>query len=649
MLAQDGQFNSKNKMNTNFYSALALFQSLFKAKKGDIYTIINRFIIIAVKNKISFSIEDIAPALKKQFQIEIPLAVIRKCIGQENYKYNKGKFFLTSQYDGEIEQLSKELADIDSTNENVISDFLSFLGSKLLSELTDKEKSVATKQFYDYIVDKDTLSSSLPYYKFITEFIINHENDEHFQSTLDNLKEGIVIYNGIKYSNGSNDKTWKKEIVFFLDLEYLFSSYGMNGLYYKECFFDFHNLVKKINDGCPRKNNTPRISLCYFHSTKERMDKFFCQAQRIKLGQEQFSDMTEAMEFILNKSHEESDILLFKANFIKHLESLGITEYDEEIRIEENENYLFETQELKEEIKSEFTECEDKAIEMLRYADYINILRQGQVGKDMETCRYVFLSDGNIPTKLSMLLRVKYPDTANYLMCRMELFTERMWFNLKQGIVSDKSLASFKVLMKAKRIISGLLDDKVFECYEKIKTDAKETDNLRGYYEELRKERRKPEDVNKKVFENKWLYEDVVEGSRKYNEEQSALRQKVDEVEMVKKDLEQTRATNKSLSLQNNQLSAELKRHKYQALLQKRKKAKSRYCIIGCLVNNLNAIFVMLLAIMFVLLFVNSIAGIVGGVLSLLGIFANETQTVKKYIRRKSRRIYVNILKSIEV
>ena len=82
-------------MNNDLNSALALFQSLFKAQKGDVYTIIERFILVGVKSKglLSFTNEELVDLLKSTFNIEIPISVVQKCIVtyQDVFKYTRDR------------------------------------------------------------------------------------------------------------------------------------------------------------------------------------------------------------------------------------------------------------------------------------------------------------------------------------------------------------------------------------------------------------------------------------------------------------------------------------------------------------------------------------------------------------------------------
>ena len=101
--------NTKNDLN----SALALFRSLYQAQKGDIYTIIERFILVGVKSKglMSFSKEEIANLLKEMFNLDIPFSVIQKCIvsNQNVFRYSREKYVVINSMDEEIDSIIEEM------------------------------------------------------------------------------------------------------------------------------------------------------------------------------------------------------------------------------------------------------------------------------------------------------------------------------------------------------------------------------------------------------------------------------------------------------------------------------------------------------------------------------------------------------------
>ena len=120
--------------NNDLNSALALFQSLYKAQKGDIYTIIERFILVGVKSKglMSFTKEEITGLLKESFNVDIPFSVIQKCIisNQQVFKYTREKYVVINPMDDEIDAIISEMNETEAYKDCIGKELLSFVEAK---------------------------------------------------------------------------------------------------------------------------------------------------------------------------------------------------------------------------------------------------------------------------------------------------------------------------------------------------------------------------------------------------------------------------------------------------------------------------------------------------------------------------------------
>ena len=142
-------------MNNDLNSALALFRSLYKAQKGDVYTIIERFILVGVKSRglMSFSREEIVELLKESFNLDIPFSVISKCIiaYQDVFQYKAGKYIVINPMDSEIDQIISEMDEIEDYKESIIKELVSFVEKKQNTILTSKDRAELTRYFFDFI------------------------------------------------------------------------------------------------------------------------------------------------------------------------------------------------------------------------------------------------------------------------------------------------------------------------------------------------------------------------------------------------------------------------------------------------------------------------------------------------------------------
>lgn len=168
-------------MNNDLNSALALFRSLYKAQKGDVYTIIERFILVGVKSRglMSFSREEIVELLKESFNLDIPFSVISKCIiaRQDVFQYKAGKYIVINPMDSEIDQIISEMNEIEGYKESVVNELVAFVEKKHNTTLTSVEKAAQTQYFFDFVIDKDRQAEGSDRL-LITQFIIEKEKDE---------------------------------------------------------------------------------------------------------------------------------------------------------------------------------------------------------------------------------------------------------------------------------------------------------------------------------------------------------------------------------------------------------------------------------------------------------------------------------------
>lgn len=639
--------------NSDFNSALALFQSLYKSHKGDIFTIVERFILVGVRSQhlSSVTIEKVSQLLRDLFNIEIPKTIIQKCVNnQQTFQYKKGEYIVVSEPQQEIDDLLAELNEIDNKNDTIVTELYEYIEHKNLVNLSSKEREEIREVFFDYIKDRE-IESNNKYFLDITQFIIYHEGDNDFLASLDAIKEGMIIYRGIRYSETTDAKTWKNDTTFFLDMEYLFSSFGLNGSFYKECFFDFYDLVREINEGSPSRMGKSRIKLMFFSKTKDYIDRFFSVACRIKDGEEQLYNNSEAMEQIINHCTDATDVLKYKSEFYKYLNDLGIEEYNDDINLLKHKNWLFETNNLMEKAYKEFAEDTSADIkDYLLYADYINILREGRNYNNLERCPFMFLSASTFANRFSKFLRDNDPDVKTLVICKMDIFTEKMWFKLRKGIVDKSSIATFKVLFKAKSVVSSFLSESVLKSYNKIKESNEDIDVLKGYYAEIRSKRHTPENINAQNVEDDIAF--VMDGDSlvKYKEEQTVLKSRALRVEEAERKLEESQSSNRDLEMENQSLKKQLRERDYEELLKSRKRAKAKFWFEDIVYKESKLItwaIIFLVVVIAVYLdadILKSPFGLLTGIITILGVCWLLPPVVYKkmmIIRRKRYKKYI--------
>lgn len=642
--------------NSDFNSALALFKSLYKSKKGDIYTIIERFILAGVrsKNYVTVTVESINSMLKEQFDIDVPRSIIVHCINNQNvFKYRKGEY--TVEYDSqqEIDNLIAELRDIDEKNEKIVTELYQYIERKNLVELNEKERNDIRTLFFDIVKDREK-EYSHKYFLDITQYIIEHENDESFNTALDDIKEGAIIYQGIRYSEQANQDTWKTDTVLFLDMEYLFNSYGLNGIIYKEYFYDFYKLVKEINDGSPSKYGSPRIKLMYFSRTKNNIDNFFAAAENIKEHKIPLVDNREAMVQIVNKCIDAIDVVKFKTKFFNHLRSLGIEEYDtDKIDIIKYKDWIFENKELLQKLEKKFQDSnEDDLHEAILFSDYINILRQGKNYQSLDKCKYMFLSASDLANRVSIFLRENDGNLRSRVITRMDVFTEHMWFKLKKGIVDSKSIATFKVLYRVKSIVSSLLNESISKSYKQVvESEDEDIETKKRFYAEIRMRPRTPERINSQNVNGEMEFISSDFSIEHYKEEQETLRNKANEADVKDRELKLATQQKEQVIAENKRLKEQIQKTKYEQLKKKRQIAQSKFAVENFLYMYYRYIIGTIMIVVFGgwwyydVSSLSSCMGVCGGVVGiavLVSTFLENVRQKVEYFRRRRYRSYIS-------
>lgn len=585
-------------MNNDLNSALALFRSLYKAQKGDVYTIIERFILVGVKSRglMSFSREEIVALLKESFNLDIPFSVISKCIiaYQDVFQYKAGKYIVINPMDLEIDQIISEMNEIEGYKETVANELVAFVEKKRNTILTSAERAVLSQFFFDFVIDKDRQAEGNDRL-LITQFIIGKEKDERFQQFINSIKEGMVIYKGIRYSDAPDDTSWETNTDFFLDEEYLFSAYGMNGPFYEKCFMEFYNFVEEINNASKMKGGRSRIRLFYFRETKEDVDAYFAQAVRIRRMAERYNYPQTAMDTILNACKEDVDVERYKTNFYRKLKEMHIEEYSDEIDLRRHNEFIFEN--------ADFEAAKDKHFQIdqisevndyIKIADYINILRDGKRSYPLEKCRYMFLSDGNLPNELSRFIREYYSEKHPYVITRMGTFTELMWFKLRKGVVGTDSTTTISVVNKAKTVVSGLLYDNLKKQYDAVLASDEDETTKKAFYAELRTKRYAPDEINSETIVDDIAFIDDTNYLEKYKETQVALKKQAARVSVLEKDLEEERAENQKTHAQLYSvlayIASEERRKRIEAVQRARKKIRGYRFFVVFLVVIVNVL-----------------------------------------------------------
>lgn len=493
--------------NSKLLSSVALFSELYNNSKEDIFEIIGEFIVaVCIHNsKYSFSVTELKLLMVNNYGFDIPEAVLKTVLNNRLSKKLSRQgtnYFFDSSNISQEEIIKYNFDDITSEQDDLFNSLISYIEDKKQNKLNTEEVQKVESNFYEFLLDN---GYSEAYSNYISAFIISNEGNSKFQNILSNIKEGLILYEGIKYSPDLNELgAWKNKLTIYLGTEYLFNSQGLNGELFNQIFNDFYNLVREINSKGSSSEKT--IELKYFSETKEEINRFFSTAEHIKSGKISLRVSKPAMVNIVSNANDVSDIALRKALFFQNLNSLGIHEDSYECKIDELKSYNLEDQETLEELERISVEKnrnfnEEDTILLIKIFTKINCLRKGNSNNSFEKSRYLYLSENSLARFLGHndLLKVNEGD---FTYCKeMDFLTTKFWFYLNKGF-GGKSIEmpkSLDLINKAKIIISSHLQNSVSEKFDdftkKVKNNELTEEQIKLINLELKSKIANPEKI----------------------------------------------------------------------------------------------------------------------------------------------------------
>ncbi len=488
--------NKKN--NSDLLLSLAVFKKLYD-EEMDIYQIISSFIKCQLKDqKTDFGLVDITNKVNNEYGFDIPQAVIKASL----HKIKQDGFLELSDKNYKvIKQISTELEIKKDSNlarqqkQNVIDKIEKHLKDKD-AKYTDIEKSLE-----NYILNKqDDIDTH------INACIIENSRNEDFVNALNDIKYGLVLYEGISYGiEDINPKKWAEKIV-FLDTEILFYLAGYNGELFKQIANDFLSLVKIVN------KNKRIIKLRFLEVTKKQVDGIFYVTELIISGNKRQEQSNEAVRYILDscKGGSASDIVIKKTEFYDLLSKKGIKLYEDNIDYNNEQNHKNNLS-----IDCNLPDFDDSDHTRIKQLNIVNILRGNNTHTTLYKTNVLFVTQTNATIQFS--IEHKKENGGFPLALRLFDITNQLWIKTNKGLSNRDDLpATFDIRNKARIALSHSLEKKVSEEYDNIKnTENIEENSVIDKVAELKKLNLTPDDINEK---NCGEIEDIIIYSEKINE-----------------------------------------------------------------------------------------------------------------------------------
>lgn len=438
--------------DSNLLASLAVFRQLQESGKS-INDILNEFIVDIIKTNglYSFSSKEVNDLLNETYDFQIPDAVVALSLKKIDALIHKnGLFTINDSSKLDFFNIEKQKHLNTEKHMLLISQLYEYIELKNNKKLSDKDKNDIEHALSNFILDNRIDNG---YSDFISAFIIENKNNSEFIRTWDTIREGLVLYTGLKYNPNLQTKIWNSTLTIYLNMEIIFHFAGYNGTLYKTLIDDLYSLIKEINA------KQKYIHLKYLPETKNEIESFFYSAENI-INKGSNTIVRPAMRDIINGCKCSSDILIKKEKLFILLSTSGI--------IEENVEDIYGTQNHKFNITTNILFKKYKEIEdvenITKKLNYISIKRGEREQNNFENIGYIILTEARNINLVAWDETIKEQGQVP-LATNMQFLTNKFWFKLNKGFGRKDCPISFKITTKAQILLSSHLTEKIKNSY----------------------------------------------------------------------------------------------------------------------------------------------------------------------------------------
>jgi len=580
-------------------ASLALFRKLYKNESNDILVLLGDFIKLIIKknNLYLFSASEIKNRLLKEYDFSIPESVVETALKKICSKKN-GEYSIKEDV---VLPNDKDTSIIKKSNDELIDKLTQYIEKKTNIKLSSPEREVLIQSFCEFIIEDTT---QVKHAEYISAFIIENQNNTDISEQLRTIKEGVILYTGIKYNdNIAEIGSWNYDFTIYLEQEMLFHFIGYNGDLYKRLFDDFLDLVKEVN----RKARKEIIKLRYFPEVENNINKFFTIAQRIADGKETLDPSNTAMGMIVTGCNDGTDVITKKSQFFDSLRKSSINK-SEEIHISDkyNMSYNLYTIEKEEELEQKINDSVENIQQSFTFVNYINVCRKSKMSS-LERSKCILLTGNNTTLKIDASLTedgyVPYATTLDFI-------TNRIWRKLNKGFGDNKYPKSFDVVTKAQIVLSshviGSISKEFEDLKQKLSSGAITKDVAARDLVDLRSQVLRPEEIDVENTNKALLTISDIERTKReldnQRNEYEITHKKLEITEKEKRRTEQEKDAIKD-SLRDTEEKLLFELHKQLDKEEKKKeKADKTYKIVDSLIHKIYyvapTIFVIIIAIL---------------------------------------------------
>lgn len=478
-----------------------------------------------MKRLFRFTVEDIQDSLFTEFQFELPFAVVQTALKNVPVTKNNGVYTVDDLKKFQGKSFEDNCNELKQESSGLIDGLLEYAENDTKKDMDEK---ILRQEFLHYMLNDGGGSE---YAEIISEYILANSQNRVFQQTLNEIKAGCILYNGIIYNLDSTGlDVFSNGITFYLDTEILMDLGGYNGELFRQLAEDFTDLVKQANGQghriqmkCLKINMDEALSL--FGAAKKRF-----QSRRLEIT-------STAIESIMNGCKDESDVVVKQADFITKLKiRYSIVEEEKESYYvtEEDEKNNLESMKLPEEIQGKYSE--ELLKKYSKILSHVNKHRGNPAPQNIETSRAIFITRTSAIMDLANSFsgfqaengKVQY---VTPLTISLGGITNYLWNRLNKGFSSQKFPSTIDVVIKAQTILSKKINENIIREYNqtvelyKNKEITKEV--LVGRIKALREKPRTPELLTEESFESAIDF-DIGELD-KYEEERSLAEKRMND------------------------------------------------------------------------------------------------------------------------
>ncbi len=524
------------KDNNRLIASIAVFSELCNSE-GDLKSIISEFLksVFAFEKQWALDPQEATQLLKKHFDFDIPEAVVRTCLNnlknQGFLERKQGKFHvLDVNYNAEV--FEQKLNQQKKNQSEIEQELIQFSEKLLEKKLDEQEKIKLLDNFMSYVLDNGVNEK---YTTIISSFVIENAGNAKIVASLNQIKEGLVLVTGLRYTDDLNNLgSWDEELTIYLDTEHLFNASGYNGEVYEGLFKDFYELIKEINAVSSKKKQKKLVDLRYFTDTQEETSRFFYVAEKIIKREDSATPENTAMESICKGCTTVSDILRKKTAFESNLKTMGIS-LQADLDYYSKPELNIEDKELISKYKNDF--YEDQVIKALKSFTRINYFKKGINRTSFEKCRHIILTGKITSLVLSKDLEVKNEAKDIPFATDIDFITNRVWFRLNKGLGKNNKLpATLDIVTKAQIALASQINRSVEQRFEELKLELKNgklnENQAQDYYYNLREKAKRPEEIKVDILKEsiQFIFENDLE---KHLKEKSSLEQKAKQGELA--------------------------------------------------------------------------------------------------------------------